>query len=386
MIIKTSINSLISNNIMRQLDTGIRTTLERLSSGLKINHAADDPSGMAIAKGMTGQIRGYDTAVANCQDGVNLFQTMDGGLGVLHSKLLRMRDLAVKASNDAVFTDKDMERMDNEFQTLLAEVDREANALTFNTKKILTGKTPDEGVFQIWIMDQNGANPRKLFSMEGNCVEPKWSPDGRYIAFVNDKSGNYDIYVYDMLAGGAPAQVNAADGRNHTEPSWSSDGSQLTWTTYNVIPDEIDIYTKSMAGWPPGGAETNITNTPGGIDEDQAVFTFDNSQMIYENWGTNPPDLYLTDVVPPGPQFPGTNLTNTGAAVNEQSPTPLRPWSLTSRTSSAASISGPWITRFRVPSSGSPRLQPSTVIPPGLRMAPRFFSRRTGTATGKSIS
>ena len=97
MVVNTNISALTGLNSSRLNNLSLQKTLERLSSGLRINKAADDPSGLAISKGMTAQKHGLSAAIHNGQDGISLIQTMDGGLSQIHSLLFRMRDLARKS-------------------------------------------------------------------------------------------------------------------------------------------------------------------------------------------------------------------------------------------------------------------------------------------------
>ena len=113
-------------------------SLEKLSSGLKINRAGDNAAGLAISEKMRGQIRGLDQASANAQDGISLLQTAEGGLNETHSILQRMRELAVQSANDTN-TDNDRVEMQKEVTQLLGEVDRIAGNTEFNTKKLLNG-------------------------------------------------------------------------------------------------------------------------------------------------------------------------------------------------------------------------------------------------------
>ena len=138
-VINTNISSLIGQNNLRLTGLGLQTSLERLSSGLRINHAADDPSGLGMAKGMEAQIGGINTAVQNAQDGVSLIHTADGALSETQDILMRMRDLAVRGSNDATLTTADRTRLKNEFGSLISEINRKAHAVTFNTKTLFSG-------------------------------------------------------------------------------------------------------------------------------------------------------------------------------------------------------------------------------------------------------
>ncbi len=148
-VVNTNISGLIGLNNLRLTNLGLQTSLERLSSGLRINHASDDPSGLAIAKGMEAQIGGIRTAVQNAEDGINLIRTADGSLSETHDILLRMRDLAVRAANEATLTDEDLNRLHNEFVSLIAEIDRKSDAVTFNTKVLFDGTFTGGEVLQI---------------------------------------------------------------------------------------------------------------------------------------------------------------------------------------------------------------------------------------------
>ena len=157
-VVNTNISGLIGLNNLRLTNLGLQTSLERLSSGLRINHASDDPSGLAIAKGMESQIGGIRTAVQNAEDGINLIRTADGSLSETHDILLRMRDLAVRAANEATLTTADMTRLDNEFKSLMDEIHRKSSAVTFNTKVLFDGTYSAGQVLQVG--PDNGATFR----------------------------------------------------------------------------------------------------------------------------------------------------------------------------------------------------------------------------------
>ncbi len=159
-VINTNISSLIGMNNLRLTNLGLQTSLARLSSGLRINWAADDPSGLAIAKGMEAQIGGIRTAVQNAEDGINLIRTADGSLAATHDILLRMRDLAVRAANEATLTTSDLNRLENEFQSLISEIDRKSDAVTFNTKVLFDGSYAGGG-----LVLQIGADNNSTFQL-----------------------------------------------------------------------------------------------------------------------------------------------------------------------------------------------------------------------------
>jgi flagellin len=128
-------------NTYRQLsNNGVATSksLEKLSSGLRINRAGDDAAGLAISEKMRGQIRGLEMASKNAQDGISLIQTAEGALNETHSILQRMRELAVQSSNDTN-TNADRAELQKEVAALTTEIDRISNDTEFNTQKLLDG-------------------------------------------------------------------------------------------------------------------------------------------------------------------------------------------------------------------------------------------------------
>lgn len=134
-------HNLASMNTYRQLSTNSASTsksLEKLSSGLRINRAGDDAAGLAISEKMRGQIRGLDQAARNGQDGISLIQTAEGALNETHSILQRMRELAVQSATDTN-TVSDRSEMQKEVSQLTSEIDRIASTTEFNTKKLLNG-------------------------------------------------------------------------------------------------------------------------------------------------------------------------------------------------------------------------------------------------------
>jgi flagellin len=114
-------------------------SLEKLSSGFRINRAADDAAGLAISEGLRAQTGGLKVAVRNAQDGISVVQTAEGALTETHSILQRMRDLAVQASNDGALSDSDKGKADKEYQALALELDDIANKTSFNGTKLLDG-------------------------------------------------------------------------------------------------------------------------------------------------------------------------------------------------------------------------------------------------------
>ncbi|MEN3043539.1 MAG: flagellin, partial [Fervidobacterium sp.] len=139
MRINHNINALNSWRNITLVNMDMSKTLERLSSGLRINRAGDDAAGLAISEKMRGQIRGLDMAIKNSQDAISLIQTAEGALTEVHSILQRMRELSVQAATDTN-TNVDRDQIQAELNQLREEIDRIARTTEFNTKKLLDGK------------------------------------------------------------------------------------------------------------------------------------------------------------------------------------------------------------------------------------------------------
>lgn len=134
-------HNMMSMNAHRQLsiNNGYQgKSLEKLSSGYRINRAGDDAAGLSISEKMRGQIRGLNQASRNAQDGISMIQTAEGALTETHSILQRMRELAVQAANDTNVT-VDRTAISDEISALSLEIDRIATTTEFNTKKLLDG-------------------------------------------------------------------------------------------------------------------------------------------------------------------------------------------------------------------------------------------------------
>lgn len=136
--INTNIASLNAQNNLNKSSNDLQTSLQRLSSGLRINSAKDDAAGLAISDRMTSQIRGLNQAVRNANDGISLAQTAEGAMGESTNILQRMRELAIQSANDTN-SDSDRANIQKEVTQLQSELNRIADTTTFNSKNILDG-------------------------------------------------------------------------------------------------------------------------------------------------------------------------------------------------------------------------------------------------------
>ena len=159
--INTNVMSLNAQRNTAQTQGQMAVTLQRLSSGLRVNSAKDDAAGLAVAERMNTQVRGMNVAIRNANDGISLAQTAEGGLAVMSDMLQRMRELAVQAIN-STNTSGDIAALNQEFGQLRNEVNRTMSAVQFNGTNLFTGTNDFD--FQV------GANAGQTITIAGSAM------------------------------------------------------------------------------------------------------------------------------------------------------------------------------------------------------------------------
>ncbi|PKO39354.1 MAG: flagellin, partial [Betaproteobacteria bacterium HGW-Betaproteobacteria-3] len=137
-VINTNIPSLNTQRNLNSSQAALATSIQRLSTGLRVNSAKDDAAGLAIAERMSTQVRGLNVAARNANDGISLAQTAEGSLGKVGDMLQRMRELAVQSAN-ATNSQTDREALQAEVSQLRNEIGRVASSTSFNGTKLLDG-------------------------------------------------------------------------------------------------------------------------------------------------------------------------------------------------------------------------------------------------------
>jgi len=137
-VINTNVGALMARTYATKANDKMQTSMERLSSGMRINSAADDAAGLAVANKMASQLSGIKMAIRNSQDGISLVQTAEAGMGEITNMILRMRELAVQMEN-GIYTSKDRDNAQLEVNALLAEIDKIADNTRFNDVAVLDG-------------------------------------------------------------------------------------------------------------------------------------------------------------------------------------------------------------------------------------------------------
>ena len=154
----TNIPSLNAQRNLNQTQTSLATNIQRLSSGLRINSAADDAAGLSITQNLNAQIIGLKQATRNANDAISVIQTAEGALGEVNNVLARMRELAVQAANEGTLGTAERNYIDQEFQLLESELNRIVGVTEFNGQKLIDGSLSAGVSFQVGM--RNSTNDR----------------------------------------------------------------------------------------------------------------------------------------------------------------------------------------------------------------------------------
>ena len=208
MVVQHNMSAMNANRMLSGVSSAQSKSTEKLSSGYRINRAADDAAGLSISEKMRGQIRGLNQASTNAQDGISLIQTAEGALNESHSILQRMRELSVQAANGTE-TDDDREAVQNEIEQLQSELTRISDTTEFNTMKLLDGSQSGSKV-QVSVSKSAESNLKTVdataqVNKMGAAVAGNDGGDSKLSVTVLDKNGNAtttEVTVsYDKAAG-----------------------------------------------------------------------------------------------------------------------------------------------------------------------------------------
>ena len=178
LFVQTNVASMVAQSHLNQTQQALSMNFAKLSSGYRINSAADDAAGLGISKSMNAQVRSLAVAERNASDGISMAQTADGAAEQIHNILTRMRELAVQGTNGTLSTG-DSTNLNTEFQANLAEIDRIAQVTTFNGRNLLAG-TAASVTFQVGINNVAAADRMNInfggsdvtgLSMTGSAVD-----------------------------------------------------------------------------------------------------------------------------------------------------------------------------------------------------------------------
>jgi flagellin len=235
-------------------DGQMSKSLEKLSSGFRINRAADDAAGLAISENLRSQVGGLKVAVRNTQDGVSVVQTAEGALTETHSILQRMRDLAVQASNDGGLDANAKSNIQSEMGQLKDELTRISDTTKFNGTKLLDGNYT--GTFQV------GANEGETIKVSVGAPNKGMDAAGLGLSGV-DVTGNSGLTAgYTAAVGGTSGAVQTTSGADFATDA--TNNSKLTGTL-SVGGKSIDLakvaVADATAGWADGGTNEAALQT-----------------------------------------------------------------------------------------------------------------------------
>ena len=234
MRINTNVMALNAQNMLSRNQTNVDRSLGKLSSGLRINSAADDASGLAISEKMRAQMRGLGQAQSNAQDGISLLQTAEGALQQTTDILQRMRELVIKAQNTGVLTDQDRSSISNELNTLQDEIDRISESTTFNGKQILTGelgtKVATRNLSNAVAVDAHNAKESTTYTFSYNAdkdkIQVEWL-DGSEKFDYSDKTFTADTDKVSGIVQFSKAGISIDYGKTERTVSDALTGSTI---------------------------------------------------------------------------------------------------------------------------------------------------------------
>ena len=181
--IHTNVPALVAQRHLRSSRTQLDQSMERLSSGQRINHASDDAAGLAISETFRAQLRGLGVAERNAQDGISVIQIAEGALSEVSNIIIRLRELGVQASSDTIGP-SERRFLDIEFKQLLDEIDRIANSTEFNKVPLLNGSI---GSFDIQVGTGNHAATDRIKLFDANTMDVNTVALGINLTTVEDK-------------------------------------------------------------------------------------------------------------------------------------------------------------------------------------------------------
>ncbi|MDR5887795.1 flagellin [Vreelandella janggokensis] len=283
-VINTNITSMIGQQNLRESQNALQTSMERLSSGLRINSAKDDAAGQAIANRMSSQITGLGQAQRNANDGISVSQTAEGGLDQVNDNLQRIRELSVQAQNGTNSSD-DLDSIQDEINQRLSEIDRISSETDFNGTKVLASDSglkiqvgADDG--QTIEVNLKQINAETL-GLQGFNVNESGTPnstastqDLAAAGFVDQGNGVYKNATFNEATTAGDLFENLQDDAVITrDPAAAGDGTiayTLDEATNTFSFDQTDVaLTKfdSDLGLTPGAGETNtVTVNLGGAE------------------------------------------------------------------------------------------------------------------------
>ena len=209
-IVNTNMSAIKTQNNLNNATNLLNSALERMSTGLKINRAADDAAGMYVASNLETQIRGSKVAQSNVETGINVLQTVEGNLDVINDNLLRIRDLCIQAAN-GVYDENSLQAMQDEVDARLDEITRIQDSAKFNGMALFTAA--DTGLGQAGLVLQVGANSdtNNQITAKNTIFQKLTNPDVDVKTAATTALGNVDTALNTIVS--KKADIGAVQNR-----------------------------------------------------------------------------------------------------------------------------------------------------------------------------
>ncbi len=282
MIINNNIPALNTHRQMGVNQQANQNSMEKLSSGMRINRAGDDAAGLAISEKMRAQINGLDQASRNAQDGISLIQTAEGALDETHSILQRMRELAVQSSNDTN-VEVDRQELQKEVDQLSQEITRIADTTQFNTQDLLDGGF--EATFHI------GANSNQNIELSIEDmgaealgvagIDTVGTDTLSELTFTNNTADDIQVVVADTGGGEVIEETTAELVDGVITVTLAQDGNNEATATYDKVADAINSLGAGLSVTVAEGEEDSLVGAAV-VESDTTVdgSTFDDTKGI----------------------------------------------------------------------------------------------------------
>jgi len=263
--INTNVASLNAQRNLQKSQETLNTSLQRLSTGLRINSAKDDAAGLAISTRFTTQINGLNQAVRNANDGISLAQTGEAALDEITNNLQRIRELSVQSAN-ATNSDSDRGALDAEVQQRLAEIDRISSQTSFNGRKILDGSF-GSATFQVGSnvgetigLDLTASTRLNSLGSTASATSADLATGGVAGAFTSAAVGDYDLS--DVFAGGSVESGTAVLDYSTDSLTFDVDGNTVFLnTSFDTVDDLAAEIGAQLEASNPGEYAVSVTNT-----------------------------------------------------------------------------------------------------------------------------
>ena len=244
-VINTNVSSLLSQNSLSKNSTALQNSMERLSTGVRINSAKDDAAGLAITTRMTSEIRGLNAAVRNANDGISVAQTAEGSLGEITNILQRLRELAVQSANSSN-NPTDRSFLDTEAQQLIAETNRIGSQTNFNGIKLLNGDYTSQN-FQVGakegeVIAFNSIADSRASALGSHSLSTAGTKMGRAVAATTDAAAALTAVAIPVANAAAAFKLQTALGGTSSNILYAANsGADVIATSINTAANASGI-------------------------------------------------------------------------------------------------------------------------------------------------